>query len=82
MRKEMEGKRILPPSRLGFREGTGTMDNIYVLNEVVNRRVVERKGKMVVLFVDIKAAFDSMDREVLMEGMRKRGGKGRASGKM
>lgn len=32
LRKEMEGKRILPPSRLGFREGTGTMDNIYVLN--------------------------------------------------
>lgn len=34
---------------------------------------MERKGKMVVLFVDIKAAFDSMDREVLMDGMRKRG---------
>lgn len=34
---------------------------------------MERKGKMVVLFVDIKAAFDSMDREVLMEEMRKRG---------
>lgn len=41
---------------------------------------MERKGKMVVL--DIKAAFDSMDREVLMEEMRKREGKGRASGKM
>lgn len=34
---------------------------------------MERKGKMVVLFVDIKAAFDSMNREILMEGMRKRG---------
>lgn len=34
---------------------------------------MEKKGKMVVLFVDIKAAFDSMDREVLMEEMRKRG---------
>lgn len=32
LRKEMEGRRILPPGRLGFREGTVTMDNIYVLN--------------------------------------------------
>lgn len=32
---------------------------------------------MVALFVDLKAAFDSVDKEVLVDAMRERGGLGR-----
>lgn len=32
LRKEVEGKGILPPSQTGFRKGLGTIDQIYVLN--------------------------------------------------
>lgn len=35
--------------------------------------MVKRNGKIVVLFIDMKAAFDSVDRDSLMESMRKRG---------
>lgn len=35
-----------------------------------------------ILFVDMKAAFDSVDREKLIEAMRRRGGKGGNSKKM
>lgn len=52
LREEVEEKRILLPSQTGFREDMGTMDNIYVLNYGINKRVAERKGKMVVLFLD------------------------------
>lgn len=52
LREEAEEKRILLPSQTGFREGMGTMDNIYILNYGINKRVAERKGKMVVLFLD------------------------------
>ncbi|XP_077280504.1 uncharacterized protein LOC143907534 [Temnothorax americanus] len=73
LRKEVEEKGLLPPSQTGFRRGVGTTDNIYVLNHLINRQVNGKKGKMVVMFVDLKAAFDSVDRRILVEAMRKRG---------
>ncbi|XP_024871881.1 uncharacterized protein LOC112454616, partial [Temnothorax curvispinosus] len=73
LRKEVEEKDLLPPSQIGFKRGVGTTDNIYVLNYLINRQVNEKKGKMVVMFVDLKAVFDSVDRRILVEAMRKRG---------
>ena len=69
--------------RQRFRRGVGSIDNIYVLNYLINRQL-GRKGKnMVVVFIDMKAAFDSVDREVLVKAMRGGGGgAGRAGGKM
>lgn len=52
------------------------IDQIFVLNYLINRRVAKRNGKMV-LFIDMKAAFASVDRNSLMESMRKRGVKER-----
>lgn len=52
----------------------GIIDNIYVLNFIINKQI-ERKGeKLVALFVDLKAAFNSVDREILVETMKERGG--------
>ncbi|XP_043271213.1 golgin subfamily A member 6-like protein 1 [Venturia canescens] len=59
LRKEVEEKGMMPCSQAGFREGMGTMDNVYVLNYMINREITERRGKLVLLFVDLKAAFDS-----------------------
>lgn len=36
-RKEAEEKDMIPHDKTGFREGMGTIDNIYVLNYVMNR---------------------------------------------
>jgi len=46
----------------GFRKELGTMDSIYVLNYCINRQIEKRGRKLVMLFVDLKAAFNSMDR--------------------
>ena len=51
----------------------GTIDNIYTLNYLVNRNFGRKKGKLITLFVDFKAAFDSANRGVLWKGMRERG---------
>lgn len=40
---------------------------------MINKRVAKKKKKMVVAFVDMKAAFDLVDREILVESMMKRG---------
>jgi len=53
-----------------IQEGNG--DSIYVINYLINRQLERKGGKLVALFVDLKAAFDSVDREVLTGAMRER----------
>ncbi|XP_076657564.1 uncharacterized protein LOC143361793 [Halictus rubicundus] len=65
LREELEGKGMLPASLTGFRKGVGCVDNIYVLNYLLNRQVTRKGKKMIVFIMDLKAAFDSVDREVL-----------------
>lgn len=45
----------------------------YVLNYLINKKMVERKSKMVMMFVDMKAAFDLVNREILVQTMRRKG---------
>ncbi|XP_046142799.1 uncharacterized protein LOC123988066 [Osmia bicornis bicornis] len=73
LRKEVEEKGLLPPNQTGFRREMGTIDNIYTLNFLVNRQIKKAKGKVIAFFIDLRAAFDSVDRGVLMEALRERG---------
>lgn len=45
---------------------------IYVLNYPINKQVNEPVGKMVVFFVDLRAAFDSVNRGILMKAMKRK----------
>ena len=70
--EEVEEKGILPEGQAGFRKGRSTLDNIYVLNHIIQKGKV--KGlKTYASFVDLKAAFDTVDRELLWEIMEKVG---------
>jgi len=51
----------------------GTIDNIYALNYLINRQIRKKKGNITAMFVDLKAAFDSVDRKILVHTMRTRG---------
>ena len=73
IRKEVETKNLIPDNQAGFRKGMGTMDQIFTLNYLINRQLGNEKGKMTVLFVDLKAAFDSVDKKVLIKAMKERG---------
>lgn len=66
---EGEEKKVIPQNQTGFRKGMGTMDNIYIINYIINKQL--GKGKK--MFVGLKAAFDSVDRGVLVKTMRERG---------
>lgn len=72
LRKDAESRGLLPPSQAGFRKGMSIMNHIYVLNNLINKRVAAEKDKMVIMFIDMRAAFDSVDREILIESLRKR----------
>jgi len=63
----------VPDNQTGFRKRMGMVDNIYVLNYLINRQLGKRRGKVVALFVDVRTAFDSVDKGVLAKAMRERG---------
>lgn len=50
-----------------------TIDQIYALNYLINRQLGKEKGKMTVIFIDLKVAFDLVDKEMLIKTMRARG---------
>lgn len=72
LKEEVEGKGILPPNQTGFRKGVAIIDNIYVLNYLINKQV-KRKRKLILMFLDLRAAFDLVDRRQISETMRKKG---------
>lgn len=69
---EIEEKGILPDGQAGFRKGRATMDNIYILNHLI-QRTKGRGHRLYTLFVDLKAAFDLVDRDTLWETMKRMG---------
>ena len=73
LEEQLEEKGSIPYNQTGFRKGMGTIDNTYTLNYLVNRNLGMKKGKLIALFVDFKAAFDSVNRRVLWNGMREGG---------
>lgn len=73
LRRDVKEKGIIPQNQTDFRKGMGTIDNIYVLNYLINRQLGRKKGRMAALFIDLKAAFNSVDRKILVKTMRERG---------
>lgn len=55
---------------MGFKKRL--IGNIYMLNYLINRQINRRSERLVVFFVHLRAAFDSVDREVLIEAMKER----------
>jgi len=72
LKENSEGVKAISHNQTGFRKGMGTMDNIYVLNYLINRQLGKGK-KVVAMFVDLKAVFDTVDRKVLYRVMKERG---------
>lgn len=69
---DLERKRILSETQAGFRKGMGTLNQTYALNYIINRQIGRKAEKLTAVFIDLKAAFDSVDKKVLIEVMRER----------
>ena len=57
----------------GFRTGYSTMDNVFALYAIVQRYLTKKSGKVYVCFVDFKKAFDTINRSMLWNVLRKAG---------
>jgi len=72
LREEIELKGSLPEIQAAFRKGRETMDNVRILQQVINKEISKRKGKCR-FFIDLKAAFDKVDRKIMWKAMEERG---------
>jgi hypothetical protein len=69
MKRQIEQKGVIPDSQAGFRKGKGTMDNVYILVHLIKSKLKEKRARM---FIDLRAAFDKVDREKIFECMREK----------
>ena len=73
IKTEIERKMVLPDMQADFRKGRRTVDNIYILQHVAEKAIEEKEGKLFAFFIDLKAAFDRVERSRLWEAMKKAG---------
>lgn len=68
--KDWYEKQLLDQQQ-GFRSGRGTTDGIYIIKRI--QQISDKMKKPIyALFVDLKAAFDNVDRKLMFETIRKR----------
>lgn len=65
LKEEVERKGLLPETQNGFRKNRSVIDNVYILQHAIEREIIKPKGKLFALFVDISAAFDTVNRKIL-----------------
>ncbi|OXA47756.1 Retrovirus-related Pol polyprotein from type-1 retrotransposable element R2 [Folsomia candida] len=53
----------------GFKAGTGTMEQIFILNTIIQSKLALPNGKLFAAFVDLKSAFDSPPHDKLWRKM-------------
>lgn len=64
LRNEVVEGGMIPQNQTGFRKRMGAIDNIFVLNYAVNKQIRKKGGELITLFIDLRAAFDLVDRGV------------------
>ena len=62
--KYLESRGVIGEEQAAFREGYGTMDHVFVFNEIVNF-YIHNKKKLFACFIDYEKAFDTIDRTSL-----------------
>jgi hypothetical protein len=67
----IEANNKLTESQAGFRKGYSTTDHIFTLNAIIEKCFSKRGGKLYACFVDLKSAFDSVQRKSLFDVLMK-----------
>lgn len=70
--KWLDQEEKLTEAQAGFRRKRGTIEQIFILNTAIGNRL-KKKGKIYTAFVDLKKAFDKVDREILWKKAKKLG---------
>ena len=62
--EESESKGLMPEAQAGCRPGRGVSVNLFILSSIIDQSKVE-KSPFILAFIDVRKAFDSVNREIL-----------------
>ena len=65
--------KLLSDFQAGFRKSYSTLDNIFILDTIIQDRLRKKGGALYCCFVDLKKAFDWIDRRALFYKLHKLG---------
>ena len=71
--RHIEDGGLFNDAQTGFREGRSTIDNLFILTETMRQRATRDKDTVLV-FIDIKSAYDRIDRNLLFDVLAQRMG--------
>lgn len=60
-------------TQFGFRKNRGAIDCIKIAKHIIGKRLAKKRGKVFAFFIDLKAAFDKVDRGKLWKCLKDRG---------
>ena len=55
---------ILGPEQAGFKAGKCTLDHCFILSHLISKYTSQRNTHLYAAFLDLKGAFDSIDRDI------------------
>ena len=61
----LDSNNIIGPEQAGFRSGRSTLDHCTVLSYLISKQVDQARSRLYTAFLDLKAAFDSVNRNIL-----------------
>ena len=73
LNKWVENNNKLSNFQSGFRKGKSTIDNIAILDTIIKKKIKNKKNKLYLCFVDLRAAFDSINRTKLWKVLQNKG---------
>ena len=65
----IDQNRILSDLQAGFRKGYSPIDQIFILLGMIRKQVSRKEGRLFVAFLDLKWAFDGVDRSLMIESL-------------
>ena len=73
MNGEIEKKGVAIRTQSGFGKSKGTIEAVYVLNEIIEKPIRKEKGKMLICFANLKVAFEKLTRKEIWKILKKEG---------
>ena len=68
---------LINNKQIGFLKGFRTADHLLVIDTIINEVVHKQKKKLFVAFIDLKKAYDKIDRDALTFKLKSKGFSGK-----
>ena len=65
--------KVITPNQIGFMKGSKTSHHVFLLKTIIEKIVINNGKKLYAAFIDFKKAYDTVDRNILLERLKNLG---------